>query len=214
MKKVIVPSVIAKTQEELDIIFSKVKDIAGLFQLDVMDGKFVQNNSLDFDLELPRGKFRYEAQLMVEDPREWMEENGEKVDTIIAQIESVKNPEIFIESVMKIKRKVGFALKPETDVVQIQDYLERIDQVLVMTVHPGYYGGEFLPQTLDKVKRLRELQPELNIEVDGGIKPDTIVKADEAGANMFVCGSYLVKADNVEERMKRMETLMSLIQAD
>ncbi len=214
MIKVIVPSVIAKTQAELEIIFSRVKDIAGLFQLDVMDSKFVPSSSLDFDFTLPRGKYRYEAQLMVEEPRKWIEMNGEKVDTIIAQIESVKNPESFIEFVKDRKKRVGFALKPETDIIQVKDHLESIDQVLVMTVHPGYYGGEFLPETLDKVKKLRELQPELDIEVDGGIKPGTIMNADVAGANLFVCGSYLVKADSVEERVKRINILKKSIQAD
>lgn len=214
MIKVIVPSVIAKTQAELEIIFSRVKDIAGLFQLDVMDNKFVPNSSLNFDFTLPRGKYHYEAQLMVEEPRKWIEMNGEKVDTIIAQIESVKDPENFIEFVRDRKKRVGFALKPETDIIQVKDHLESIDQVLVMTVHPGYYGGEFLPETLDKVKKLRELQPELDIEVDGGIKPGTIMKADVAGANLFVCGSYLVKADNVEERVRRINILKKSIQAD
>ncbi len=214
MIKVIVPSVIAETQAELETVFSKVKDIARLFQLDVMDSQFVPTSSLDFNFILPGGKCRYEAQLMVEEPKKWIEMNGEKVDTIIAQIESVKDPESFIEFVKDRQKKVGFALKPETDIIQVRDYLENIDQVLIMTVHPGYYGGEFLPETLDKVKKLRELQPKLNIEVDGGIKPDTIIQADTAGANMFVCGSYLVKADSIEERMSRMDALKNSVQAD
>jgi ribulose-phosphate 3-epimerase len=198
MMKVIVPSVIAETQAELEIVFSRVKDIAGLFQLDVMDSQFVPSSSLDFDFRLPGGKYRYEAQLMVEEPRKWIEMNGEKVDTIIAQIESVKDPEGFIEFVKDRKKRVGFALKPETDIIQVKDHLECID----------------LPETLDKVKKLRELQPELDIEVDGGIKPDTIIQADVAGANLFVCGSYLVKADDVEERVRRINILKKSIQAD
>lgn len=212
MNRLIIPSVIAKTQEELDRVFSKVQNIASLFQLDVMDGRFVPNHSLDFDFRLPRDKYEYEAQLMVENPEKWVENNGEKVDTIIAQIESVKNPESFIKYVKNKQKRVGFAIKPETDVVQIQDYLESIDQVLVMTVHPGYYGGEFLPPTLDKVKRLRGLKPELDIEVDGGIQPQTIGKAKEAGANLFVCGSYLITAENNEDRVKRINILKNLVQ--
>jgi len=214
MNRIIIPSVIAKTQEELDRVFSKIRDIAGLFQLDVMDGRFVPSHSLDFDFRLPGDKYGYEAQLMVENPEEWVEKNEEKVQNIIAQIESVKDPEGFIEFVKNKQKRVAFALKPETDVAQIQDYLERIDQVLVMTVHPGYYGGEFLPPTLDKVKRLRELKPELDIEVDGGIQPHTIEKAKEAGANLFVCGSYLITAENNEERIKRINILKNLIQEE
>lgn len=214
MKKIVVPSLIAKTQEELDVLFPKVKDIAEFFQLDVMDGRFVSNSSLDFDLRLPSGKWRFEAQLMVEDPVNWVKKNGECVDTVLAQIESTENPKSFIEFVRNGNKKVGFALRPETEINKIEDYLDDIDQVLVMTVHPGFYGGEFLAETLDKVRKLRDRMPDLDIEVDGGIKPDTIVKAREAGANMFVCGSYLIQADTVEERMKRMELMQSLIEED
>ncbi len=214
MKKIVVPSLIAETQEELDVLFPKVKDIAGFFQLDVMDGQFVPNSSLDFDLRLPSGKWRFEAQLMVEDPVKWVERNGENVETMLAQIESVEKPESFLEFARKKDKGVGFALRPETEIDEIEDYLSDIDQVLVMTVHPGYYGGKFLPETLDKVRKLRDRMPDLDIEVDGGIKPDTILRAHEAGANMFVCGSYLIQAETVKERMKRMDLMQSLIEED
>ena len=110
MNRIIIPSVIAKNQEELDEVFSKVQDIARLFQLDVMDGRFVPSHSLDFDFVLPREKCEYEAQLMVEKPEEWVEKNEEKVDTIITQIESVKNPKGFIEFVKNKQKRVAFAL--------------------------------------------------------------------------------------------------------
>jgi len=201
VKKVIIPAVIAKTQEELDDIFSRIKDFASLLQLDIMDNRFVPNNSLDFDFKIPLGKYQFEAHLMIENPEKWFEENWEKVDTIIAHLEVVKNTEKFIESVKAKQKKMAFALNPETDVEEIKAYLSRIDQVLIMTVHPGFYGSKFLPETLDKIRRLREMKPELDIEVDGGIGPDTIEEVNEAGANMYVSGSYLIKADNILERI-------------
>lgn len=201
MKKVIIPAVIAKTQEELDDIFSRIKDFASLLQLDIMDNRFVPNNSLDFDFKIPLGKYQFEAHLMIENPEKWLEENWEKVDTIIAHLEVVKNTEKFIESVKAKQKKMAFALNPETDVEEIKAYLSRIDQVLIMTVHPGFYGSKFLPETLDKIRRLRDMKPELDIEVDGGIGPDTIEEVNEAGANMYVSGSYLIKADNILERI-------------
>jgi ribulose-phosphate 3-epimerase len=201
MKKVIIPSVIAKTQRELDDIFSKIKDNARLLQLDIMDTIFVPNTSLDFDFWLPQGEYQFEAHLMIESPEKWIEKNWKKVDTIIAHYEAVKNPERIIESLRSKKRKIGFALNPETDVDQIKDYLDEIDQVLIMTVHPGFYGSKFLSETLVKVRKLRELKPELDIEVDGGINLETIEKVDEAGANMFVSGSYLINSENIQERI-------------
>lgn len=205
MKKVIIPAVIAKSQKELDGIFSKIKDSACLLQLDIMDSKFVPNSSLDFDFKLPQKKYKFEAHLMVEHPEKWVDENWEKVDIIIAHFESVKNPGKIIESVKKKEKKVAFALNPETDVEQIKKYLDDIDQVLIMTVHPGFYGSKFLPKTLNKVRWLRELRPDLNIEVDGGIKPGTIEEVSKAGANMFVSGSFIINSADIKESIKILE---------
>lgn len=202
MKKIIIPAVIAKTQNELDDIFLKIKDHARLVQLDIMDGKFVPNNSLDFDFNLPGKAFEYEAHLMMENPEKWIEENWEKVDTMIAHFEAVHGPEAIIKSVKKKRKKVAFALNPETRVEKIKNYLDNIDQVLIMTVHPGFYGSPFLPETMGKIKRLRELRPELDIEVDGGITPGTIEQASQAGANMFVSGSYLIRSDDIQGRIQ------------
>ena len=209
MKKNIIPAVIAKTQEELDDILSRIKDSAGLLQLDVMDGKFVPSHSLDFDFRLPQRECQYEAHLMIEDPEKWIDANWMKVDTIIAHFESVKDPDRIIESAGDKGKKIAFALNPETGIEQIRDYLDRIDQVLIMTVNPGFYGSTFLPETMVKIRELREIQPELDIEVDGGITPDTIEGVNTAGANMFVSGSYIVKSNNIKERLGILGSLVS-----
>jgi ribulose-phosphate 3-epimerase len=202
MRKVIIPAVIAKRQEELDEILSKISHYATLIQLDIMDGKFVPNRSLDFDFRLAENNFLFEAHLMIENPLQWVEGYGGKVDTVIAHFEAIRNPEVFIEAVKGRGKKAAFALNPETEIHQMRDYLFAIDQVLVMTVHPGFYGSKFLPEVMDKIRRLRDLRPDLDIEVDGGIKPDTIGMVDEAGANMFVSGSYLIRSDDLRERME------------
>lgn len=208
MRKIIIPAVIAKTQGELDDIFSRIKDSAQLLQLDIMDGKFVPNNSLDFDFRLPEKKYLYEAHLMIDDPERWVDENWEKVDTVIAHFESVKNPERIIEYVKTKGKKIAFALNPETGPDLILNYLDDIDQVLIMTVNPGFYGSKFLPEMSDKIRRLRKLQPGMDIEVDGGIKPDTIEEVYDAGANMFVSGSYLINSDDVKERIRILEEII------
>ncbi len=88
MKKQIIPSIIAENQKDLDKRISKVKDFFSILQLDIMDGKFVENKSFDFEFELPREGLKYEAQLMVNDPINWIEHYGNKVNTIIFHIES------------------------------------------------------------------------------------------------------------------------------
>ncbi len=91
-----------------------------------------------------------------------------------------------------------------------KDLLAEIDQVLIMTVHPGYYGSSFLQEMVEKIKELRRLSPRLNIEIDGGIKPGMIEQVYAAGANMFVSGSYLVKAENFAQNMNRLKTLAGI----
>ena len=80
-----------------------------------------------------------------------------------------------------------------------------------MTVNPGFYGSPFLPEVLGKITALRKMKPSLDIEVDGGITPETIELVDEAGANLFVSGSFLVKSDNIKDRIG---ALYSMIRED
>lgn len=198
MRKVVIPSLIAKSQDELDERFNKVKNIAPIFQLDIMDGRFVPNTSLDFDFKLPKDNY-FEAHLMINEPEIWLKRNYEKVKTIIVHQECCNEIENIIDLV-KVKHncRIGVALNPETSIKVVEDYLDKLDQVLIMTVNPGFYGSKFLPEMLEKVKELRRLRPELDIEVDGGMNSETIIKADEVGANLFVSGSYLMNAENVK----------------
>jgi ribulose-phosphate 3-epimerase len=209
MKKIIVPAVIAKDQDELDGILEKISIHADLVQLDVMDGKFVPNHSLDFDFLLSGGKHMYEAHLMVDDPDKWIENFGTRVDTIIAHYESPGTSLDTIRSIKKLGKTAALAVNPETQIERIAEYLDHLDQVLVMTVNPGFYGSPFLPEVMEKITALRRLRPRLDIEVDGGITPQTIEMVDTAGANLFVSGSYLVKADNMKDKIS---TLYSMIQ--
>ncbi len=201
MNKIIVPAVIAKSQEELEGILDKIGDYAGLIQLDIMDGKFVPNHSLHFDFRLPLEKHVYEAHLMVDDPDSWIESFGKRVDTVIVHIESASFSRQTIQSIKAIGKKAALALNPDTEIENVTEYLDDLDQVLIMTVHPGFYGSPFLPEVMGKISQLRKARPGLDIEVDGGITPETIELVHEAGANLFVSGSYLVKSDNLQDRI-------------
>jgi len=208
-EKQIIPAIIAKTQTELNEHLSKVKDFSEMVQLDIIDGIFVPNSSLGFDFDVSGSNIRFEAHLMTDNPMEWIEKNWEKVDTILVHFESCKNPKDIIKFVKGKGKEVGFALNPETQVHNVKPYLDDIDQLLIMTVNPGFYGSKFLPETISKVSEARKVNPNIDIEVDGGITPDTIKFVHDAGANMFVSGSYIIKSDGVKESI---DTLRNLIQ--
>ncbi len=203
MNNRIIASMIAKNQKELTASLKKVKGLTTWTQLDVMDGKFVPNRSLIFDFKLPTD-FKYEAHLMVKNPLAWIQKHGEKVQTILVHIETCENPLAVIAFVRAMEKKVGLVINPETPVSTLYPYLDLIDQITVMTVHPGRYGAAFLPQTLRKIRALRKRFSK-PIEVDGGIHPGTIEQVKAAGANYFISGSFLVKADTPKERMKELK---------
>lgn len=208
LKKYIIPAIIAKNQKELEEIINKVENFVEIIQLDFMDGKFVPNNSIDFNFKLPKNNCIFEAHLMILNPFEWIEKNLKKVDAILIHFESYNNLSEIIKKVKMKNKKIGIVLNPETPIIKIMDYLDQIDQVLIMTVNPGFYGSPFLPDMLDKISELRKIKPNLNIEVDGGITPNTIKFVNKAGANMFVLGSYIVKATDINEAIRNIKKML------
>lgn len=207
MKKKIFPSLIATSQKQLEQRFEKIKKTSSSFHLDVMDGKFVKNKSLNFDFKLPKNK-KYGAHLIVKNPEKWIEKNLSKVNTIIVHIEPLKKPEEILELIKKIKRKrkkFGLAINPRTKVSSIEDYLKKIDEVLIMTVNPGAYGGKFIPSALNKIKEIKKMNKKIKIKVDGGMNPERIKKASKFGADSFVVGSYIQKSENPKQAMKELK---------
>ncbi|KYK27195.1 hypothetical protein AYK20_02950 [Thermoplasmatales archaeon SG8-52-1] len=207
-KKEIIPAIIAKTQDELDNLIDKLGVLVETAQLDIMDNRFVPNISLFFNFKLPKSSLKFEAHLMIEDPEIWIEKNYQKVDTILIHYESCNNPKKIIDEVKKRKKRVGFVLNPETPIKNILGFIDDIDQVLIMTVNPGFYGSPFLPEMLDKIRELRDIKPNIDIEVDGGITDKTIDLVNKAGANMFVSGSYIMKSDNVRKSIDNLKKII------
>jgi ribulose-phosphate 3-epimerase len=206
-RKMIIPAIIAQTQTELDEKLDKVESYAELVQLDIMDEIFVPSNSLYFDFDISGRNISFEAHLMITDPMGWIEKHWWKVETIIVHLESCEKPEDIIRFVKNKGKKIGFAINPETAVHNAEPYLDDIDQLLIMTVNPGFYGSKFLPETLCKISEVRKIKPDLDIEVDGGVTPDTIKSINDAGANMLVSGSYILKSNSVKESMDKLRNI-------
>ena len=204
MKPQIIPSVIAKSQKEFDKRFSKIKNLSNTIHLDVMDGKFVKNKSLLFDLTLPRKK--YQIHLMVKNPERYIKIIHGKAETIIFHLESTKNPKKIIKLIKEKRKKVWIALNPKTKSKEIEPYLSSVDGVLIMTVTPGKYGAKFLPESLKKVKEIRKMNKRIKIGVDGGINDKTIKMVEKIGVNFLTVGSYLQKAKNAKKSIRILKT--------
>lgn len=199
----IIPSIIAKNQKEFDERYSKVEGLSNVLHLDVMDGKFVKNKSLIFDLELPRKK--YQVHLMVKDLEEFIKIVYGKADTIIFHVESLKNGkdvEKIIRLIRSKKKKVGIAINPKTNIKKIEPYFNKIDLVLIMTVNPGKYGSKFLPKSLKKISQIKKLNSRLKIGLDGGINPKTISNIKKYPVDFVIVGSYFQKSKDVKKALK------------
>ena len=200
----IIPAIITQSDSELKSSLKKLESISNLVQLDIMDRTFVQNSSLDFDFNLSGIRLKYEVHLMIRDPMAWIIKNYKKVDTILFHIETTQKPDEIIKFVKNNGKKVGLVLIPETPFFKVIPYLNDIDQLLIMTVNPGYYGSPFLPEMAEKVHEARKCKADMDIEVDGGITPDTIKLVFDAGANMFVSGSFILKSENMKRSIEQL----------
>jgi ribulose-phosphate 3-epimerase len=172
---------------------------ADRIQVDVMDGHFVPNISIGaLGVEAARrsATLPIEAHLMITDPARYADDFLRAgADVVIAHCEVLDDPRPLLGYLRSKGARAGLAISPETPVERIIGVLDAADLILVMTVHPGFGGQEFIPEMLPKVRRVRELVTGLglscDIEVDGGIHPGTAAEVVAAGANVLVAGSSI-----------------------
>jgi ribulose-phosphate 3-epimerase len=167
------------------------------FQVDVMDGRFVPNISfgtLAIESLRPLTRLTIEAHLMVELPEDFIRRFAKAgADTIIVHQEATPHLHRAIQQIHHLGKKAGVAINPSTPASTLSEVLGSLQLVLVMTVNPGFGGQEFIPETLSKIRQIRNAIQErgldCEIEVDGGINNQTARSVVEAGANVLVCGT-------------------------
>ena len=190
------------------------------FHIDVMDGKFVANNTSQLMKEYVNqikqiSNIPLDVHLMVSNVREYLEEYIPVNPNIITfHYEAVKNSEEIMSLINYIKEnniKVGLSVKPDTKIEEIYEFLPYIHMVLVMTVEPGKGGQKLIEETLNKIKQLKQYiqknNIELDIEADGGINLETIKKVKEAGIDIAVVGSGIINTENYKETIKQLKNI-------
>ncbi len=167
--------------------------------VDVMDGHFVPNLSMGPAIVKslrPRTKLTLEVHLMVEEPAKFIPAFFKAgADGVIVHLEVVSEPHDLIREVRSQRKKVGLAINPDMPVDRLEPFLAEIDLALCMTVFPGFGGQAFIPESIDRIARLRALidrhNPACELEVDGGIDHMTAAGAVAAGANVLVAGTSI-----------------------
>ena len=197
MKFEILPSLLAADYAKLgEEILRARSSLADALHIDIMDPHFVPNMSFGPDIvKLCRRvapDFYRNVHLMMSRPDLYLEKFAEAgAQTLQVHIEADCDLHVELRRIGELGMKRALVLNPETPVERLWPYLDEVDEVLVMTVHPGYGGQKFISGCLSKVERLRALKPELDIMIDGGGNSETVPQAAVAGANQFVAGSYL-----------------------
>ncbi|ANZ58220.1 ribulose-phosphate 3-epimerase [Fructilactobacillus lindneri] len=193
-----------KSIEEVD------KAGAEILHIDIMDGMFVPSISYGpgwVKAIRPITKMELDCHLMIENPERYIDvfaDNG--ADIIGVHVEATQHIHRALQMIKAKGVKAEVVINPGTPVSLIKPILYMIDQVLVMTVNPGFGGQKFIPETIGKIKQLDRLRNEhdnynYDIEIDGGVNNKTVVKAYEAGANVAVAGSYVFDAEDPAARI-------------
>lgn len=203
MKHLIAPSLLsadfANLQRDIEMINGSEAD---WFHVDVMDGVFVPNISFGFPVITAAKKYAkkpFDVHLMIVNPERYVQEFANAGANIITvHYEACVHLHRVVQQIKGTGCKAGVAINPHTSVSLLKDSLADLDLVLVMSVNPGFGGQQFIPQTLNKVKELRQManqmHPDLIIEVDGGVGIANIGSLIAAGANAFVAGNAIFAA--------------------
>lgn len=202
------PSILAADMLNLGNEIEKIEKSGSKYvHIDVMDGVFVPNISFGMPvLSAVRKKtdLVLDVHLMIIDPDKYIEEFIKcGADIITFHLETLDKERTIkaIDKIHSLGKKVGISIKPKTSVNEVLPYVGLVDMILVMTVEPGFGGQSFMHDTMSKVTKIREqannVNPSLDIQVDGGINNETIKIAKNAGANIFVLGTAFFKSEKL-----------------
>jgi len=206
MKKIqISPSILSADFSQLGNEIKRLEEGgADLIHVDVMDGHFVPNLTIGPPVIKSLKKkcsLKFDVHLMISPVHKYIEIfSNAGADIITIHPEATEDLDASISKIKELGKKAGVSLNPETEVDVIKNYLSQIDLVLIMSVNPGFGGQKFMPEVLDKIRELKNIQKRQNIdfdiEIDGGINFENSKIAIKAGANILVSGTTIFKSNN------------------
>ena len=213
---ILAPSILTVKEEERNSVLTELSNLGIIYlHLDIMDGKFVPNITEGVGMlkKINKFDFVFDTHLMVEDPINYIDKFYKAGSDIITfHYEAVKDVLPLIRKIHSLGIKCGVSIKPGTGPEVLLPYLKEIDQVLIMSVEPGFGGQKFMESSLDKIKyfdNLRNNNDDYNylIEVDGGINMDNAPLVRNAGCNVVVMGTALINSNSKKEVIEKVDSL-------
>lgn len=210
MSNVIVsPSILSADFANLERDIKRVEQAgADWLHIDVMDGHFVPNITIGVPVTASIKKITklpLDVHLMIENPAKYVEPFvNAGADILTFHYEAVLPDKVqqLIEYIKSFGIKAGMSIKPKTQVEEVAKYLSMPDMLLIMTVEPGFGGQKFMPDCAEKIKSVREIAPDIIIQVDGGINAETGKICKNFGANSLVAGNYIYKSTDISRAIK------------
>ena len=217
MKK-ICPSLLSANFTDLKVQIAELEKAgADILHCDIMDGSFVPNISFGAKIVSDINKITdlpLDIHLMINNPEKYITEfHRSGADYISVHYENNLHLNRIINQIRDLGIKAGVVLNPSTPVFMIDDIIEYSDFVLIMSVNPGFGGQKFIPNSLKKIRQLKEkiIRNNYNceIEIDGGVGVDNMKELSDAGADMFVCGASIFNSGNMTETIRNMKTILT-----
>ena len=204
-----VPAILTDDPIALGKMVLQTESFTDHAQFDIMDGRFVPSRSVSCEqIAALRTKLIWEAHLMVLHPEDCLEEFKQAgAQKIVFHYEATSSPDQIIRQIRNLGMQAGLAVNPKTHVDAIRPLLSELDSVLFLSVNPGFYGAEFIPDVLNKIVAFRKAHPRLEIGIDGGIKEDNIAKIAETGVNVIYIGSAIFRQPQPAESYRRLTRL-------
>ena len=213
---ILAPSILAADFKELGKEIQTIEENGAQYlHFYVMDGMFVP--SISFGVPVlesirPATKLVCDAHLMVTEPIRYVEAFAKAgADLITVHLEACEDINATIERIRACGCKVGVSICPDTPVISVKNLLKKVDMILIMSVHPGFGGQAFIPESLDKIRELKAMIDAeglcVDIQVDGGIYTHNVEEVIEAGANVIVAGSAIFKGDTANNTKEMLEIL-------
>ncbi len=205
----VVPAILTDDPQALTTMVRQAETFCNYVQFDIMDGRFVPSQSIKCEhIVALNTTLSWEVHLMVENPEDYVTDFLKAgARRITFHYEASSSPEKVISLLKSLGLEPGLALNPETSVSAVLPLASEVASILLLSVHPGFYGSPFITEVLQKVAALRSIYPNIGIGVDGGIKESNIAQVAQAGADTICVGSAIFLKPQPEESYQRLSAL-------